>query len=184
MAEKVGGHRPRAQATKASIAGRRTRRRLRFARNDGDGSYSNLQTASGMRVHVLAARCVRVSRLVSPTSKRAQGKPGARCTRGLVCKVHKRKRTRAYRFSGGNPAFPARWFYGLLRALPGDRLSCHRHPRDTSRELSASIGAPGPHDFAVRDRPRSSVVALASTASHRAFVTCARPSCRVRRASW
>jgi len=22
-------------------------------------------------------------------------------------------RTRAYRFSGGNPAFPARWFYGL-----------------------------------------------------------------------
>jgi hypothetical protein len=95
VAEKVGGHRPRAQATKASIARRRTRRRLRFARNDGDGSYSNLQTASGMHVHVLAARCVRVSRLVSPSSKRAQGKPGARCTRGLVCKVHKRKRTRA-----------------------------------------------------------------------------------------
>src|SRR4051812_43239515 len=39
--------------------------------------------------------------------KRAQGRPGARCTRGLVCKVHKRKSTRAYRFSGGNPAFPA-----------------------------------------------------------------------------
>jgi hypothetical protein len=31
------------------------------------------------------------------------------------------KRTRAYRFSGGNPAFPARWCYGFLRALPGDR---------------------------------------------------------------
>jgi hypothetical protein len=28
-----------------------------------------------------------------------------------------KKRTRAYRFSGGNPAFPAQWFYGLLRAL-------------------------------------------------------------------
>jgi hypothetical protein len=53
--------------------------------------------------------------------ERAQGKPGARCTRGLVCKMHIRKRTRAYRFSGGNPAFPARWCYGLLRALPGDR---------------------------------------------------------------
>src|ERR1700712_3358491 len=24
-----------------------------------------------------------------------------------------RKRTRAYRFSGGSPAFPAQWFYGL-----------------------------------------------------------------------
>jgi hypothetical protein len=33
--------------------------------------------------------------------------PGARCTRGLVCKIVQRKRTRAYRFSGGNPAFPA-----------------------------------------------------------------------------
>src|ERR1700736_973059 len=32
-----------------------------------------------------------------------------------------KKRTRAYRFSGGNPAFPAQWFYGLFRALPGDR---------------------------------------------------------------
>src|SRR5580704_17222119 len=24
-----------------------------------------------------------------------------------------KKRTRAYRFSGGSPAFPAQWFYGL-----------------------------------------------------------------------
>ena len=43
---------------------------------------------------------------------RAQGRPGARCTRGLACKGRKR-RTRAYRFSGGSPAFPAQWFYGL-----------------------------------------------------------------------
>ena len=43
--------------------------------------------------------------------------PGARCTRGLVCKMHKEKRTRAYRFSGGSPAFPAQWLYGLCCAL-------------------------------------------------------------------
>jgi hypothetical protein len=61
------------------------------------------------------------ARSLSPRKQRAQGMPGARCTRGLVCKMHKGKRTRAYRFSGGNPAFPARWFYGLFRALPGDR---------------------------------------------------------------
>src|SRR5207302_3045869 len=36
--------------------------------------------------------------------------------------VHKEMRTRAYRFSGGNPAFPAQWFYGLCRALPGDEF--------------------------------------------------------------
>src|SRR6478672_1211650 len=89
----------------------------------------------------------------SPSSgKRAQGKPDARCTRGLVCNLCERKRTRAYRFSGGNPAFPARWFYGFLRALPGDRLVATVIPEKlASRELSASIGAPGPHDFAVRD---------------------------------
>src|SRR5437773_10200232 len=46
--------------------------------------------------------------------------PGARCTGRLACKIAK-KRTRAYRFSGGNPAFPAQWFFGLLRALPGDQ---------------------------------------------------------------
>ena len=34
----------------------------------------------------------------------------------------KQERTRAYRFSGGNPAFPAQWLYGLLRALPGDEF--------------------------------------------------------------
>src|SRR6266480_86752 len=48
--------------------------------------------------------------------------PGARCTRGLVCKVHIESGTRAYRFSGGNPAFPAQWLYGLCRALPVDEF--------------------------------------------------------------
>jgi hypothetical protein len=46
--------------------------------------------------------------------------PDARCTRGLVCKVVQRMRTRAYRFSGGTPTFPAQWLYGLYRALPGE----------------------------------------------------------------
>ena len=51
-----------------------------------------------------APECYRKRR---PQKKRAQGKPGARCTRGLVCNVHKEMRTRAYRFSGEHPAFPA-----------------------------------------------------------------------------
>ena len=33
-----------------------------------------------------------------------------------------RKRTRAYRYSRSIPAFPAQWFYGLCRALPGDEF--------------------------------------------------------------
>ena len=53
--------------------------------------------------------------------RRVQGMPGARCTRGLVCKMHKEKRTRAYRFSGGSPAFPAQWFtaYFELSSVTG-----------------------------------------------------------------
>jgi hypothetical protein len=83
-------------------------------------------------------------------SQRAQGRPGARCTRGLACEKHKAKRTRAYRFSGSSPAFPAQWFYGLLRALPGDRAFLSPSPAGNSRRLDASVEASGPHDFAVR----------------------------------
>jgi hypothetical protein len=44
---------------------------------------------------------------------RAQGRPGARCTRGLVCNCALGKRTRAYRYRRSIPAFPAQWLYGL-----------------------------------------------------------------------
>jgi hypothetical protein len=52
-----------------------------------------------------------------------------------------------------HPAFPAQWFYGLYVVSPVTGLFCHRHRRDAKhhRQLSASVGAPGPHDFAVRD---------------------------------
>jgi hypothetical protein len=53
------------------------------------------------------------------------------------------------------------WFYGLCRALPGDRALLPPSPADMFclspvgptqlRELDASVGASGPHDFAVRN---------------------------------
>src|SRR5919198_3294142 len=59
---------------------------------------------------------------------------------------------------GITPAFPAQWFYGLYALSPVTRLCCHRRRRDAKhhRQLSASLGAPGPHDFAVRDPRHSS----------------------------
>ena len=45
--------------------------------------------------------------------------PDARCTRSLVCKVHKGKTHTSIQGSGGDPTFPAQWLYGLCRALPG-----------------------------------------------------------------
>ena len=82
-------------------------------------------------------------------------------------------RTRAYRFGGSIPAFPAQWLYGLLRALPGERLFCLRRPRAAfaSLGLDASTTAPEPHDFTVRLRRATSLAPSASIASHRAFVT-------------
>ena len=86
-----------------------------------------------------------------PQIKRAQGNAG--------CALHPRsrvqnaqtKRTRAYRFSGGSPAFPAQWFYGLLRALPGDRgFFVTVTGGKFSRRFDASVEASGPLDFAVR----------------------------------
>jgi hypothetical protein len=60
-----------------------------------------------------------VGRLPSK-NRRAQETPGARCTRSPACKG--RKHTGVVTTgSPGHPAFPARWFYGFLRALPGDR---------------------------------------------------------------
>jgi hypothetical protein len=76
-----------------------------------------------MTGHPRGADSARVSAFVTlangrcSTSPRGErGMPGARRTRGLVCKIVRRDRTRAYRFSGGTPAFPARWPYGLCRA--------------------------------------------------------------------
>src|SRR3954451_8994621 len=104
-----------------------------------------------------------------------------------MCKMHKAKRTRAYRFSGNTPAFPAQWFYGLYRALLGDRLSCHRRSREAiaSQELDTSVGVSGPHDFAVRIGALVSRAA-ASIASRLAFRDdCAyAPTVRRDGASW
>ena len=60
-------------------------------------------------------------------------------------RVAQEKRTRAYRFSGSTPAFPAQWLYGLLRALPGDRLFCHRRSARTGFRADLTP-APGRQD--------------------------------------
>ena len=99
--------------------------------------------------------------------------PGARCTGGLVCNRHKEC---AHEHTGQrrHPTFPAQWLYGLYRALPGRAGLVVTVAREklASHELDASIGASGPHDFAVRIR-RIRLAPFASTASHRTFVTIA-----------
>ena len=62
---------------------------------------------------------------------------------------------------------------------PVTGLCCYRHRRSCLRQLDASVGASGPHDFAVRKLVLSSAAPSASTASRPASVTIAsRPSVR------
>src|SRR6476659_6508637 len=106
-----------------------------------------------MHVRDLAARCTRALPEVSLTlsKQRAQGMPGARCTRGLMCNGRKSAHM-SIQGSGEHPTFPAQWLYGLLRVLPGERLFCLRSALKAvaSRCIDASTATSGPHDFTVR----------------------------------
>src|SRR6185436_17932279 len=113
---------------------------LRFACNDG-WTYLCLLAA-------LVARGLHLR--LPPWRTEGAGKTG--------CLLHPRSRVRfaltklhtSIQGSANTPAFPAQWLYGLLRALPGERLFCLRYRRNTSRQRSASTAAPEPHDFTVR----------------------------------
>ncbi len=106
-------------------------------------------------LRIPAARSARVVRIFSPPKSEGAGKTGcALHPRSRVPNNKQKKRTRAYRFSGNTPAFPAQWCYGLYVLCPATGLSCHRRQLRSSsvRGLDPSVGGPAPHDFAVRFR--------------------------------
>src|SRR5882762_6022464 len=72
--------------------------------------------------------------------QRAQGMPGARCTRSLACEIDKAHERSHHRFTGVDPAFPAQWFYGLLRALPGDQACLTPSPPRLHADLTPASG--------------------------------------------
>jgi hypothetical protein len=78
----------------------------------------------------------------------------------------------------GSPGIPRAMVLTAYFALsPVTGLSCHRRRWSYLHQLDASVGASGPHDFAVRKATLSSGAPPASTASRPASVTIAmRPS--------
>ena len=64
----------------------------------------------------------RFSKIIRPGVKRAQGMPGARCTRGLVRKTVQKKRTRAYRYRRGHPDIPCAMVLRLIARSPRRRI--------------------------------------------------------------
>ncbi len=64
-------------------------------------------------------------KFVHPQKERGRREDRVRAAPAVSCaKMHIAKCTRAYRFSGSSPAFPARWLYSLFRALPGETRAC------------------------------------------------------------
>jgi hypothetical protein len=91
-------------------------------------------------------------KFIRPKKREGAGKTGcALHPRSHVQRCTWQKRTRAYRFSGNTPAFPAQWFtaYSVLSPVrPG--LLVTVVARIPPRNLTPATGASGPHDFAVR----------------------------------
>jgi hypothetical protein len=101
-----------------------------------------------------------------PQKVEGAGKAGCRSHPWVPCndKKHGGRTTGEPERAG----FPRAVAYGLLRALPGDRAFLPPSPARCARdinclmrghhhELDASVGASGPHDFAVRAFRRSSI---------------------------
>ena len=81
------------------------------------------------QVRILAALCARaLQEIPSPFRKqRAQGRPGARRTRGPVCKDCAKSAHGSNHRSGGiTPAFPAQWFTAYFALSSVNQLICHR----------------------------------------------------------
>ena len=109
------------------------------------------------RFRDLAARCVRGLLSTSrPLDQRAQGRPGACCTRGLACDLRKQNCTRAYRAAGAFRPSLRNGFTAYFVLFPENGSFASVACELASRTLNASTAAPEPHDFAVRFRPRTS----------------------------
>jgi hypothetical protein len=94
--------------------------------------------------------------IMSLERSRAQGRPGARnCTHGPRAKKVARARVdHRYRRQSRRPSL--RSGFTAYNALSSVNLSvCHRRPHEAWQlrlDLAPDVGAPGPHDFAVRER--------------------------------
>ena len=75
--------------------------------------------------------------------------PGARRARSRVCSLES-TRVSHHGHTGNTQHSPRNGFTAYIALSPVTGLVCHRRRRNRFRKLDASVGASGPHDFAVR----------------------------------
>jgi hypothetical protein len=103
------------------------------------------------------------------------------CTRSLACEKQKAHERSHYR-SAENSGIPCAMVLRLIRDLPGvPGLLATIAPRSPAK-LDSSVGEPGPHDFAVRQRSRAprDPIGVHHILNPTSVATRARPSWRVK----
>src|SRR5256885_3608781 len=104
-----------------------------------------------MRLHSRGALRPRFAIHLALENQRAQGRPGACCTRGLACDLRKQNCTRAYRAARTLRPSLRNGFTAYFVLFPENgsfaSVACASY-----RTLNASTAAPEPHDFTVRIR--------------------------------
>ena len=134
---------------------RRVTSRARNARGEGENTAPRSRGADSR------PSCLQE---IVPPNREGAGNAGRTRTRSLACKMKKAHEQSHHRFAGNIPAFPAQWFYGFLRALPGDRACLSPSPArsSASQNLTPASGC--------QDHTTSP---SAQHHSSRAFVLCA-----------
>jgi hypothetical protein len=131
----------------------RRHRTRNLTRRSWDSGFAALRRP-GMTTWLLVPAAHYARRFANHWPLKIEGAGKTGCALHPRSRVQKweKKRTRAYRFSGGSPAFPAQWFYGLCRALLGDEfvivtvvggygLSEPGRARKTSADLASATDA-------------------------------------------
>jgi hypothetical protein len=96
--------------------------------------------------------CTRVMRITRPSGNR-RGRRECRVMASPMARLQTKKAGGSdHRLSRINPAFPARWCYGLYAPSPVSGLDSHRRLPFITGRLDPSVGRSGPRDFAVRVR--------------------------------
>ena len=141
--------------------GRRSRPALRIPIRISNSGKRQARGKAGHSCVFPRQDIVRVMHLAGPSRKRrAQGMPGAGRTHGPP--ATKKAGGRYHRQGRSNPAFPARWCYGLLRALPGVPGFVATVASSETGFASGLIPASGDQDHA----PSPSVKLLSSARTH------------------
>jgi hypothetical protein len=134
-------------------------------------SISNSAFLEKRRSFTISPRLSREFCITSRTSeeKRAQGMPGARSARSLACKMNKTHEivTTVTPVQSGIPRAMVLTVSFALSPVTGLFCHCRKRNAQALSPLDASVGASGPHDFAVREACTFVSAPLASTASRR-----------------